>query len=239
MAKPLVTVTNKEEAKKVSRHEVDIVDIKNPEEGSLGCASIDTIEEIMKVLPDDKDVSIALGDLPHLPGTVSMAVKGALQLKPDYIKIGMKGPRNEEEVRENLFQASKVLRKSNKECNVVAAAYADHKEQNCVSPLETIRAAADTDLDGIMIDTLSKEDTSLLEYKTDEELKEFVKKGREKELETALAGSIESHQVEKLKNKNVDIIGVRGAVCSDKRTSKIEKEKLKDFLSNFKQENPQ
>lgn len=233
MTRPLVTVTNREEAEAVRDHEVGIVDVKNPEEGSLGCASIETIEEVMEVLPDDREVSIALGDLPHLPGTVSMAVKGALQLNPDYIKIGMKGPKNKDEAKEKLYQASKVLKNSDNDCKLVAAAYADHREHNCVSPIEAVKAAEEAGLDGVMIDTLSKEDKDLFEFKTEEKLEKFVEEGGDKGLETALAGSIKTHQVEDLKSKGVDIIGVRGAVCSNERTGSIDTVKLKEFLRKF------
>lgn len=233
MTTPLITVTSEEEAKIVADKDVEIVDVKNPEEGSLGCASIETIENIKNVIGKQAKVSVALGDLPHLPGTVAMTVRGALRSNPDYIKIGLKGPENREDAVEELAEAVKPVEKQEGNCKLVAAAYADHETKQAISPEEAVKAASEAGLDGIMMDTLSKEGGNLFSHKSIEDLNKFVEEAKSERLEVALAGSIQHKHIEDLKKTKTDIIGVRGAICSKKRGSSIDEEKLERLLRRF------
>ncbi|MFB0544840.1 MAG: (5-formylfuran-3-yl)methyl phosphate synthase, partial [Asgard group archaeon] len=98
--KLLASVVNVEEAKAAIIGEAHIIDVKNPDEGSLGANFPQVIREIssLKMLfRNGFEVSAAVGDAPNLPGTISLACVGAATAGADYVKIGLFGVKNEKE----------------------------------------------------------------------------------------------------------------------------------------------
>ena len=74
----LISPINHDEAVESIEGGADIVDVKNPKEGSLGANFPWVIKDIRELTPDDMLVSATLGDVPYKPGTVSLAAMGAL-----------------------------------------------------------------------------------------------------------------------------------------------------------------
>ena len=93
----LISQINTEEALEAIEGGADIVDVKNPKEGSLGANFPWVIENIRQLTPPDMLVSATLGDVPYKPGTVSLAAMGALVSGADYIKVGLYGTSNYDE----------------------------------------------------------------------------------------------------------------------------------------------
>ena len=93
----LISPINHEEALESIKGGADIVDVKNPKEGSLGANFPWVIKEIRELTPEDKLVSATLGDVPYKPGTVSLAAMGAHVSGADYIKVGLYGTKNYDE----------------------------------------------------------------------------------------------------------------------------------------------
>ena len=87
----LVSVTNANEARVAVEGGVDIVDVKNPAEGSLGAPRPGVIERVREVVPPERPVSAAIGDLPNLPGTAALAALGAARSGAAYVKVGLWG----------------------------------------------------------------------------------------------------------------------------------------------------
>ena len=75
--KLLVSVVADAEARLAIAGGVDVVDVKNPTEGSLGAPAPAVIEAVRRVLPAELPLSAAIGDLPALPGTAALAALGA------------------------------------------------------------------------------------------------------------------------------------------------------------------
>src|SRR5262245_25354593 len=118
----LVSVTDAGEARVAVEGGVDIVDVKNPAEGSMGAPPPRVIEEVREVVPPERPVSAAIGDLPNLPGTAALAALGAARSGAGYLKVGLWGTSTTE-------QAVAVLRAVRAAVDdgatVIAAAYAD------------------------------------------------------------------------------------------------------------------
>src|SRR5204863_1296953 len=89
--KLLVSVTDAAEARLAVAGGVDIVDVKNPAEGSLGAPAPGVIEQVRREVPAELPVSVALGDLPALPGTAALAAVGAARAGAAYVKVGLWG----------------------------------------------------------------------------------------------------------------------------------------------------
>ena len=111
----------------------------------------------------------------------------------------------------------------------VAAAYADYRRINSISPLLLPEVGAKVGVDVVMIDTGLKDGRSAFEFMTEEELTMFVNTARDLNLRTALAGAIRFEDMEMVKRINPDIIGIRGMVCGGDRNDEI-KQKLVEKL---------
>ena len=82
---------NEKEAFEAIAGGADIIDVKNPQEGSLGANFPWVIKRIREITPKNIQVSCTLGEVPNLPGSISLAALGAASLGVDYIKVGLYG----------------------------------------------------------------------------------------------------------------------------------------------------
>jgi len=231
----LVSVIHEDEVDHAISGRADIIDIKNPREGSLGAATPDTISRIIKRVDGRRETSVALGDLPNLPGTVSLAAAGAATLKPDYIKLGLLGTRTPEEARSLLEPAIRTVKQLNPNTNVIACGYADSDLVGSVSPLVLPEIVQDTGGDGVLVDTIHKDGRSLFDFISDHHLNSMVNDLRERGLISALAGSLTSNHATRLKDISPDVIGIRGAACvnNDRANGRISAPAILSFKSSL------
>jgi len=69
----------------------DILDVKNPREGSLGANFPWAIRAVVDLVDGRVPVSATIGDLDFKPGTASLVALGAAVAGADYIKAGLLG----------------------------------------------------------------------------------------------------------------------------------------------------
>ena len=91
----LVSVVDAGEAREAAAAGADIVDVKNPGEGSLGAPSPAVIEAVRAAVPAGLPVSAAIGDMPNLPGTAALAAVGAARSGAAFVKVGLWGVSSE------------------------------------------------------------------------------------------------------------------------------------------------
>ncbi len=222
----LVSPRDAQEALSAVEGEADIIDVKNPSEGSLGANFPWQIVEIVEALPDNIEVSAAIGDLDFKPGTASLAAYGLSQLGVDYVKAGLLGVANQKQALimvEHLAQATR-----GSACKLVIAGYAEFADIGCVSPYELPEIARRTDAHGVMMDTARKNGVSLLEHHGLQRLQGFVDDAHSAGLIAALAGSLKMEDIKLLKSIKPDIIGVRSVVCDgDRVLGRISPEKVR------------
>ena len=231
--KLLVSPRSKEEALECIKAKVDIIDVKNPLEGSLGANFPWIVKEIVELTKSEIPVSATIGDLPDLPGTASLAALGMATCGVKYIKAGLKGPKSIESAIYLMKQITKAVKDFKDDIKVVAAAYADYERFGSINPLKIVDVAYNAGCDIAMIDTGIKDGKSLLNFLNKKNLIDLVKKGHEKGLEIALAGSLKESDFIILKEIEPDIIGVRTAACdiSDRVKGKIKADKIKVLRS--------
>ncbi len=233
--KLLVTIINGREAELVSGFDCDIIDLKNPDEGSLGAPCPEVIDRVCEILPDGSSISIAVGDVPDLPGTVSLAILGALRFKPEYVKVGLMGPGSVPEALNLMRKVVNTAKAYSENTKVVAAGYADYRRTGSISPLQVPEVAYRSGADAAMIDTAVKDGKNLFDHISAEELKSFSGMCREKGLLSALAGSIRGEHLEVLSETGADIVGVRGAVCrGGERSATLDTGLLENLISKHK-----
>ena len=95
--KLLVSVVDVGEARAAAAAGADIVDVKNPAEGSLGAPSPAVIAGVRAAVPAGLPVSAAIGDMPNLPGTAALATLGAARSGATFVKVGLWGVSTEDE----------------------------------------------------------------------------------------------------------------------------------------------
>ena len=234
----LISPINHEEALESIKGGADIVDVKNPKEGSLGANFPWVIKEIRELTPEDKLVSATLGDVPYKPGTVSLAAMGAHVSGADYIKVGLYGTKNYDEAVEVMKNVSKTVKDVSPDTIVVAAGYADAHRVGAVDPMEIPKVARDANCDLAMLDTAVKDGHTLFDYLDIDKLTEFVQEAHSYNLKTALAGSVKKDQLKPLHDIGCDVVGIRGAACvgGDRNTGKIHHTavaELKELCDSF------
>lgn len=225
MIRVLVSPMNMEEAIESIKGGADIIDVKNPREGSLGANFPWVIKSIADVVKKHgKEISATTGDLDYKPGTASLAALGAAVAGADYIKVGLYGVKDKDEAYEMIYNVVRAVKDYDSNKKIVAAAYADYSRILAVSPMDLPEAGRKAEVDGIMIDTAIKDGTTLFDHLDINTIAQFVEKAHENGMFCALAGNLSWNHIEMLKELKPDIIGVRTMVCESGRNSKIRSE---------------
>lgn len=208
---------------KAAEH-LDIVDVKKPDEGSLGANYPWVIREIRAAVPADKPVSATVGDVPYKPGTVAQAALGAAVSGATYIKVGLYGCATPEQAVEVMRGVVRAVKDHRADAFVVASGYADAHRIGCVNPLALPDIARRSGSDAAMLDTAVKDGTRLFDHVPPDVCAEFVRRAHDAGLLAALAGSVKAGDLGELARIETDIVGVRGAVCEggDRNAGRIQ-----------------
>lgn len=212
--KLLVSVVDAVEARAAAAAGADIVDVKNPAEGSLGAPSPAVIAAVRAAVPAELPVSAAIGDMPNLPGTAALAALGAARSGATYVKVGLWGVSTEDDA----IALLRAVRDAVPGAVVVAAAYADARRvaHAPLAPELLPRVAHAAEVEMCLVDTAVKDGRGLLEWLSPESL---VAEVHAAGLEVALAGALRAEDLPVVRDAGADIAGVRSAACSDGRRS--------------------
>jgi (5-formylfuran-3-yl)methyl phosphate synthase len=222
--KVLISPKDEFEAKAAVDGGADIIDVKNPDEGSLGANFPWVIRQVRSLVPQNIEVSATIGDFPHLPGSASLAALGAAVSGADYVKVGLKGSKTRDEAFFLMQHVTRTVKEYDDGKKVVLAGYADYHRAVTLDPFLLPEVARSAGCDVVMVDTFIKDGKSLFDFMDVASCKRFVDTGHMHDLEVALAGSIKLREIPILKRIGVDIIGIRGAACShgDRLTGTIQ-----------------
>jgi uncharacterized protein (UPF0264 family) len=234
--KLLVSVVDKREAEDSIKGGADIVDVKNPKEGSLGANFPRVIREVKGVIPENFELSATIGDLPNLPGTASLAALGAAVSGVDYVKVGLFGVKTSKEAATMMTEVVKAVKEYDSNLKTIASGYADFQSVGCVNPLKLPTVAYSSEADGVLVDVKIKNgENNLFSFLNDEQIRTFVTQAHKYDLIAALAGSLDRKDILRVNNLGADILGVRGAVCTkkDRLIGKIEREKVIEFAKEI------
>jgi uncharacterized protein (UPF0264 family) len=234
--KLLISPKNETEAAEAIAGGADIIDVKNPMEGPLGANFPWIIKRIRQITPENIEVSCTLGEVPNLPGSMSLAALGAATTGVNYIKAGLYGLKTLEEAAYLMCNVTKAAKDYNPSIKVVISGYADAERISTVDPLLVPKIAHEAQADVAMIDTAIKDGKNLFTFLKKPQLRRFVDTAHSYGLKTALAGSLQKKDLPVIYALGADVAGLRGAACSlgDRVNGQITRENVRELVEVVK-----
>jgi len=216
-AKLLISVRNAQEATGALAAGCDVLDIKEPERGSLGMAALPVIRQVCKTAAESEtqggaiSVSAALGETTDWLNDTPVP---SLQARISYCKLGTAGlghdgdwPKTWHDVRRRFDAEAEAPR------NWIAVAYADWQRANAPPPQQVLDAAVATGCRGLLVDTFIKDGRTLLDWLTLPRLSRFLQRVRTAGLLSAVAGGLTRDNIPTLIELQPDVVAVRSAAC--------------------------
>ncbi|MEW8628090.1 MAG: (5-formylfuran-3-yl)methyl phosphate synthase [Candidatus Thiodiazotropha sp.] len=210
MTRMLASVVDRRELALAVEAGVDIIDLKNPQDGALGALPIETICNLVAQCAGRRPVSATVGDLPADPTRLTQAIERTGATGVDYVKIGFfSGDR--------LTECLQAIRKLAGNHRLIAVLFADIE-----SPTDRLSEFASAGFHGVMLDTATKGAGGLLQHRDQQQLREFIDEAKSLDLLTGLAGSLRAEDIPQLLPLMPDYLGFRGALCDlAERTARI------------------
>lgn len=217
----LVSVVSPDEVEAALVGGADIVDVKNPAEGALGAPTPSVLKAVCARVASAAEVSVALGDAPHLPGTLALAAAAAAACGVDYVKVGLFGSVRPEQAEELLLAVCEAAFVANPRVRVAAVAYADAARVGALPPRELPAIAHRVGAHVVMLDTALKDGRSTFAALGEREVAAFFAEAQALGLMTALAGGLAQDQLARAQALGVDFVGVRGSACDGGRLGRV------------------
>ena len=200
----LASIKNIDEAKKIINSDIDIVDLKNVDDGALGFVGLNFIKKARLILGQQK-ISVTLGNdfNPNNKHIISMLPK-IISKNIEYVKIGL--------FDKNMIEQHKILLKkiSFFKTKPICVLFADR-----TFDLNIIKKIIDIGYKGVMIDTFEKNFKSVTDILDYSEIKQFVLIAKKNKSICGLSGSLRINDIGLLKKLNPDFLGFRGQLCSN------------------------
>jgi len=224
--KLLVSVRSTEEAQSALAGSADIIDIKEPDRGSLGRASAMTIDAILGLVAGRRPTSAALGELAEEAPPIR-------DRRLTFIKSGLAGCRSlawKDKLQNELVRRSP---------QTVVVAYADWQCAQAPPVDEVVAFACENAGNVLLIDTYCKEPGSLrkgrrptlLDWLSVREIVDICRQCRAANVRVALAGSLGFLEMVELHDAKPDWFAVRGAVCTgNDRGAAIDEGKVRELV---------
>jgi (5-formylfuran-3-yl)methyl phosphate synthase len=223
----LVSVVSADEVEAALEGGADVVDVKNPAEGSLGAPVPSLLRAVRSLVAPPVLVSAALGDAPHLPGMLALAASGAAACGADYVKVGLLGSSRPDQALDLLAAVRRAAAETNPRVRVVAVAYADVSRVGGLPPAELPAVAREAGVHGVMLDTGAKDGVSTFTALGVAGVAAFLAEARGLGLMTALAGALAPDDLARASALGADLVGVRGSACDGGRGGRVSAERVR------------
>jgi uncharacterized protein (UPF0264 family) len=228
----LVSVRDQDEFNIAIEAGVGILDLKEPRNGALAPCSASLWQWVAScwenAIPySERDATSNLPPLSAALGEQDEAKRVVADLPSAfrYAKVGPSGCGSQKQL---LSMWESIQRQLAEGIELVAVAYADWEQAECLKPNTIFSLAAEFGLDRCLIDTFTKAGDSSVVLLGPAMLRDLQQIAGENSLWWALAGSINEDDVLRLDQDSIypSCIGVRGAVCSEGRESSLCPKKL-------------
>lgn len=221
--KLLVSVRDAREAAAAMLGEADIIDVKEPRNGSLGAAESREIGAVLAQVAGWKPISAALGELRDAARHLASLPAGLT-----YVKAGLAGERSSPDWRERWSRLAKATPSA---CELIPVAYADAEAANAPALDEVVALAVAQRSTCLLIDTFQKDGRGLFDFAPIERLRVIADRLREARAGLALAGSLRLEDLGTARSLAPAIIAVRGAACGGDRDADIDPGRVRTIQS--------
>ncbi len=221
MARLLVSVRSAEEARSAFAAGASIIDIKEPDHGSLGMAPWSVWSDVHAALPAAAPISVALGELPEWLALRGTTLPTQAWAGISYRKLGLAGAGPDWQ---SQWQSVRCRFGDDQGPAWIAVIYADWLAARAPEPESILETAIRTDgVAGVLVDTWDKARAADL----DDRWNPFLARVRQAGKLLALAGGLDRSAIASLNPFAPDIVAVRGAACVDgNRRSRIDPERV-------------
>lgn len=217
MTRLLVSVRDAQEALFALDGGADIVDVKEPNRGSLGAADRETLLRIAAAIGSQVPLSLALGELCDF---VQLPFDDVLR-SYGFAKLGLANCAGNTNWQQNWQEVYAALPEW---MTRVAVVYADYQRAKTPAPSTIVQAAHALGCGVLLIDTHCKSHGDLFDVCETELLRKTITQARRFGMKIALAGSLSIPKFGRAIDLGADILAVRGAVCRGTRAESLDPE---------------
>jgi (5-formylfuran-3-yl)methyl phosphate synthase len=223
MAELLVSVRSPAEAEVALAGGAALIDVKEPDRGSLGRASDATIAAVCERVAGRRPVSAALGELRAAPTVPAVGLA--------YAKWGLSGCLGRPGWQLRLAEAGGTLRCAVRGAQPVAVSYADWQQARAPQPEDVAAFACEQRWGVFLLDTWVKNGATLLDWLTPRAIDRLCRLCRTAGVRVALAGALGLEHMRRLQAVEPDWFAVRGAVCRRHcRTEAIDMHRVRELV---------
>ena len=212
------------------------IDLKDPDQGSLGKPGLPFVRQVHKFCLDfparDYKISLALGELPELDLD---------HLEPevcdfDFVKVALSGFCPDVD-RFKLYRLSSLLRDPGQ---LILVHYADHQVAAAPPFSQVLEMALALKCRYLLIDTYRKSAGNLFHWYEPNELDQLIQQARKVGMAVSLAGSLRVEELQRAAGLQPDVLAVRGAACEvGDRKNSLSERRMVDLVKlanrNFQQ----
>ena len=223
----LISLRKPDELSEEIINQVDILDLKDPQNGSIGAWELQDIKKVTLKFKDKIQISATLGDI-FFNDKFLIKLKQFDELNLDYIKFGLLS-RN----LNNLFDKIKFLKIREYKTKLVCVVFVDICD-HLKLVYKRLDLFNECGIKYIMLDTYNKNNGDLLNFCNISKLQKFIFKCRKYGIKIGLAGSLKEGQIPLIIKLRPDILGFRSAICKfNKRMSEVDLRKIRKISHHF------
>ncbi len=223
----LISLRKLDELSEEIINEVDILDLKDPLNGSIGAWDLQDIKKVICRFKKQIEISATLGDI-FINDKFLIKLKQFDKLNLDYIKFGLLSMNIK-----NLFDKIKFLGERQFKTKLVCVVFVDICNHfNLV--YKKLDLFDECGIKYIMLDTYDKNNGDLLSFCNISKLDKFISKCKKFDIKIGLAGSLKETHIPLMMKLKPNILGFRSAICKfNKRMSEVDTRKLKKISRHF------
>lgn len=219
----LVSVRDASESLAALAGGAQVIDVKEPDRGSLGAADATTIAAVVRAVGDRAPVTAAAGELIDLIESAHQPLPGGVSL----FKIGLAGCRTLPGWKSRWIETMVAIwPHDDARAHAVAVAYADWQTAHAPDPREVLRAAVEAGCPALLVDTWDKSAGVVFDHWPAEELADFMDLAHSHGLLTVLAGSLAGENFSAAAKLRPDFLAVRTAACEAGRGGTVSRERV-------------
>lgn len=220
--KLLVSVRDAREANVAVEAGADLIDVKEPDRGSLGAADRTVMASVVEAVAARVPVSVALGELLERDADEPVDLPAGVC----FAKGGLAGCANEPAWQSRWWR---LISKLPEGVRPVAVIYADGAAEAPTAE-EVLAVVADGDFAAVLIDTFDKSGGDLFSHWSVSRLAQVLADSRRVSPLTVVAGSLAADSIGNAVACRPDYVAVRGAACRGGRTSTVDASRVQRLV---------